>query len=374
MIIKRRRRTILLQCFCSVLAAIAIFGAPLTNSSVAQQSPAVSETLIPLEGLDPVMLAQGKEVQGDMKYKVTRGKFQYIFANAENKAAFEKDPSRYQIQLDGHCARMGAPTNGNPDLYAVHNGRIYIFGSEECQTAFKTAPEKYLEVPPPAKAPASAESIKRGQELIAKAVETLGGANLDQLVSFQKKELRGNDVKNTLLIAFPDAVRQETVRPAFTLVSVVTPSESFFHYNNSARPMPEGDQMVFYKDLNHELIVLLRARTKSEFKAWAAGSDKLGDTTVELVEVELPGFTTVLGIDAATGRVLSQTYRGRGPGGVLGQIAINYSDFRSVEGLLLPFKISATFDGQALPALSATIETATINGQIDANSFKKPKS
>ena len=52
-----------------------------------------SETVIPLEGLDPVMLSQGKEVQGDMKYKVTRGKFQYIFANAENKAAFEKTMS-----------------------------------------------------------------------------------------------------------------------------------------------------------------------------------------------------------------------------------------------------------------------------------------
>lgn len=138
--------------------------------------------------------------------------------------------------------------------------------------------------------------------------------------------------------------------------------------------MPEAEQKAFYKDLNHELIVLLRARTKSDFKAWAAGSDKAGETTIERLEVELPGFTAVLGIDPATGRVLSQTYRGRGPGGVIGEIAINYSDFRSVEGLLLPFKMSATFDGQAYPALSATVETATINGQIDANSFKKPKS
>ncbi|HXQ69791.1 MAG TPA: hypothetical protein VN844_04870 [Pyrinomonadaceae bacterium] len=373
MINKRGPRIVLLSYFCLLLAAIAVISA--APSSRAQQSPAVSETLIPLEGLDPVMLAQGKEVQGDMKFKVTRGKFQYIFANAENKAAFEKDPSRYEIQLDGHCARMGAPTNGNPDLYAVHNGRIYIFGSEECQTAFKTAPEKYLEVPPPAKALASAEMIKRGQELLTKAVETLGGASkVDQLVSFQKTELRGNNVKSTLQIAFPDAVRQETIRPNFTLVSVVSPSESFFHYNNTARSMPEAERAAVYKDLNHELIVLLRARTKSDFKAWVAGSDKVGETAIERLEVELPDFTAVLGIDPATGRVLSQKYRGRGPGGVIGEIAINYSDFKTVEGLSLPFKSSATFDGQAFPALSATIETATINGQIDANSFKKPKS
>src|ERR1041384_8516190 len=93
-----------------VIALIACF----TITSRAQ------ETVIPLEGLDPVMLTQGKEVQGDMKYKVTRGRFQYLFANEENKAAFEKDSSKYEIQLDGHCARMGAPTTADPDLYAVH--------------------------------------------------------------------------------------------------------------------------------------------------------------------------------------------------------------------------------------------------------------
>jgi hypothetical protein len=82
----------------------------------------------------------------------------------------------------------------------------------------------------------------------------------------------------------------------------------------------------------------------------------------------------VLGIDPATGRVLSQTYHGRGPGGVIGDIAINYSDFKSVDGVSLPFKIDATFDGQAYPALSATVEAAKINGEVDANSFKKPKS
>ena len=89
------------------------------TAAASAQSP---ETVIPLEGLDPVMLSQGKEVQGDMKYKVTRGRFQYLFANEENKATFEKDPSKYEIQLNGHCARMGAPTAGNPDLYASTTG------------------------------------------------------------------------------------------------------------------------------------------------------------------------------------------------------------------------------------------------------------
>jgi YHS domain-containing protein len=336
----------------------------LTYSVASAQAPA---TVIPLEGLDPVMLTQGKEVQGDMKYKVTRGPFQYLFASAETKATFEKDPARYEIQLNGYCARMGAPTGADPDLYYVHKGRIYIFGSEECQTLFKGAPEKYLEVPPPPKAPPTEAMIKRGQELIAKAVGVLGGSKLDQLQTFQRTELRGNQAKNILVLALPDSVRQETIRPTFTLASVITPSESFTVFNNAARPMPEANRAAIYKELYHDPIFLLRARTQPDFKAWLASGSE------ERLEVELPEFTTTLGIDPATGRVVNQTYRGRGPGGVVGEIVINYSDFRAVEGMSLPFKTEATFDGQPFPALSATTESITINGQVDPSSFKKPQ-
>jgi YHS domain-containing protein len=362
-----------IYCFCLSILAVTLPGsAPRwTRIANAQTTAANRETVIPLEGLDPVLLAQGKEVQGDMKFTVTRGQFQYMFPSAESKATFEKDPARYEIQLDGHCARMGSPTHGDPDLYTVHNGRIYIFGSEECQTAFKAAPEKYLEVPAPPKITPTGEMVKRGQQLIAKAAEAIGGSKLDQLTSFQRKDARGPDVKTTLLLAFPDALRLETVRPNFTLVSVVSPSDSFFVANTRTSAMPEDNRAALWNQLNHELIVLLRARTRPDFKVASNGKTDAGQ---EFVEVELPNFTTTLGVDPATGRVLSQTYHGRGPGGVLGEIAINYSDFRNVDGLSLPFKMAATFDGQPFPTLSATVEATTINGQIDASSFQKPKS
>src|ERR1041385_2778660 len=339
------------------------------SCSIASAQRSSSETVIPLEGLDAIMLTQGKEVQGDMKFKVTRGQFESLFASAENKAIFEKDPARYEIQLDGHCARMGAPTGGNADLYYVHEGRIYIFGSEECQTAFKNAPEKYLEVPAPPKAPPTDEMIKRGQELITKVAGALGGSKLDQLQTLQRTELRGNQVKNILAVTFPDSLRQEVVRPTFTLTSVITPSESFIVYNNQARPMPEANRTAIYKELYHDPLFLFRARKQPDFKAWLASSE---DKSLERLEVELPEFSTTLGIDPA-GHVVNQTYRGRGPGGVLGQIEINYSDFRTVEGLSLPFKTTAHLDGQPFPALSGTVEAITINGQIDVSSFKKPQ-
>ena len=204
--------------------------------------------------------------------------------------------------------------------------------------------------------------IKRGQELIAKAVEAFGaGSKLDQLRSFQRTDLRGNQVKNILVLAFPDSLRQETVRPNFTLISVITPSDSFVIVNNAARPMPEGNRAAIYKELNHELLVLLRARTRSDFKASLPTTRRKVTNTSTLNCQDSPQR---LGIDPATGRVVSQTYKGRGPGGVVGQIVINYSDYRTVEGLSLPFKTTATFDGQPFPALSATIEAITSTAKL----------
>ncbi|HXU08371.1 MAG TPA: hypothetical protein VN743_05190, partial [Blastocatellia bacterium] len=97
--------------------SVAIVALVLLSSAAAVFAQSSAQDAVPvLEGLDPVMLVQGKEVQGDLKISVTRGQFQYLFANAETKTTFEKDPARYEIQLEGACARMGAPVTGNPDL------------------------------------------------------------------------------------------------------------------------------------------------------------------------------------------------------------------------------------------------------------------
>src|SRR5262245_29957519 len=117
------------------VCALLLLSGAFAGQTCAQQQPPYDA----LEGLDPVLLTQGKEAQGEMKITVTRGQFRYMFANAANKAAFEQYPTRYEIQLNGACARMGAPVVGNPDLYAVHKGRIYIFGSENCKTLFVAA-------------------------------------------------------------------------------------------------------------------------------------------------------------------------------------------------------------------------------------------
>jgi len=357
--------------------------ADLASAAWAQASAQVVEVL---EGLDPVLLVQGKEAQGDLKLSVTRGQFRYLFANEANKAAFEKDPARYEIQLGGACARMGAPANGIADLYTVYQGRIYIFGSGQCKTAFVAAPEKYL---PPENKPmhATPEMLKKGQALLEKAVAAMGGATkIDGLASYHEKSVttqtrgqRGEvQVKNGLWAVFPDRVRWEVEAPDYNDPSVMRRNTMVlareqFVINSVGKAFPlNGPQLaVQQQQVQYKPLLLLRAR--AGLNASYLGAGKVGETAVEQVMIELPGVPTTLSIDAASGRLLSLSYNRRGPQGTFGEFVQTFSDFRAVDGVTLPFQINATFDGQPWKDQSFVIEAITLNDKVDAKLFEKPQ-
>src|SRR5262245_625630 len=98
-----------------------------SSNAFAQTKP---ESLLAIKGVDPVRLSQGKEQKGDEKISVDHKGFKYMFASAENKAKFEKESKRYGIQMEGECPVVPG-AEGNPEIFAVYNERIYIFASEE---------------------------------------------------------------------------------------------------------------------------------------------------------------------------------------------------------------------------------------------------
>jgi YHS domain-containing protein len=381
-------------CFASLLrlSAAVVMGLFLLLSVVGftfAQSSAPDAVPV-LEGLDPVMLVQGKEVQGDIKITVTRGNFQYLFANEANKATFEKDPARYEIQLNGACARMGPPVTGNPDLFTVYQGHIYILGSGDCKTRFEAAPTRFLEAEGNAKSKIilTPETLKKGNALIEKAVSAMGSASLlDGLTSFQEKstalqtrQSTDVEVKTDLRIVFPDRIRIDQVMPDYGNPSVVrqvglviTPGEAFAITPNGTRPMPEAARIDLEHEMQRRPLSILRARSSDSLNAVATGAARVGETDVEQVVVNIEGTSYTVGIDPTNGRLLSLSYRHRGPRGEFGAVTKVFSDFRTVEGVTLPFKVTAIFNDQPWKEQSATVESITINAKADASLFERPK-
>lgn len=119
------------------------FCASLALATHAADSPSAGQAAVVLKGLDPVLLAAGEERSGSEQIALERGRFRYLFATAENRSRFAAEPEKYEIQLDGHCAAMSGAT-GDPNLFAVHDHHIYLFGSTGCREAFVANPAQFL--------------------------------------------------------------------------------------------------------------------------------------------------------------------------------------------------------------------------------------
>lgn len=96
-----------------------------------------------LKGLDPVRLVAGEEIEGDEDLAVTHRGFEYRFAGAETRAAFDKEPERFRIQNETCPVVPGATID--PALFAVHDGKIWAFATEDCVEEFKLDPDLYAE-------------------------------------------------------------------------------------------------------------------------------------------------------------------------------------------------------------------------------------
>ena len=89
-----------------------------------------------LNGYDAVAyFKEGRPVRGSLGTKSTHQDATYLFASAENKAEFDKDPLKFAPQYGGFCAYgilLGvlADIEDSPKAFVVYNGKLYICGNE----------------------------------------------------------------------------------------------------------------------------------------------------------------------------------------------------------------------------------------------------
>jgi len=72
---------------------------------------------------------EGKPVRGDGNNLVVVDDITYLFANEDNKKAFEKNPEKYLPAYGGYCA-FGVSVNkkfvGDPEVWKIVDGTLYL--------------------------------------------------------------------------------------------------------------------------------------------------------------------------------------------------------------------------------------------------------
>lgn len=195
------------------------------------QQPATPPKATPpepaLKGLDPVALVGGQEVAGDPANALERGGFRYLFASGDNRKQFERDPSRYEIQMKGDCAAMPG-VKGNPDLFAVVKGRIYVFGSADCRASFAAEPDKYL------------RAKKNVAIFVHEAVELLDFAGPAEVFAAADRGRAFNVY--TVAVADGDIVSQRflTIKPQYTVANCPKPDIIVLPGGNTRIPLQDA--------------------------------------------------------------------------------------------------------------------------------------
>jgi len=87
-------------------------------------------------------LDAGKPIYGTVENQSTYEGKRYHFVNAEAKAAFDKNPSRYAgaIRYDAWCATalaMGKEVASEPAQFLVRDGALYLFSSADAKAMFE---------------------------------------------------------------------------------------------------------------------------------------------------------------------------------------------------------------------------------------------
>lgn len=125
-----------------------------------------AEAQLAIKGYDPVSyFTEGKPTPGKPELEYEWDEQRYRFANAANMASFKKNPGHYMPRFGNICAgslAYGLAWDANPELWTIHEGRLYLLGSPDSHDAFLKDPKLMISA-----AQRNDARLRMGQPLVA---------------------------------------------------------------------------------------------------------------------------------------------------------------------------------------------------------------
>jgi hypothetical protein len=168
---------------------------------------------------------------------------------------------------------------------------------------------------------------------------------------------------------FPDSVYQKMQTPGGEVLTVMSPASSFIGMGGQTDDMPGALRAESTRQLKVSLLYVAQHAADPKFIFAADGAEKIGEVEAKLLEIDADGAQVRWWIDPQSGRVLRSAGQSLGRGGPMLQVLDN-SDWRTVDGISLPFKQAVTQNGQE--AGSNQMKELVINPTVDPKLFQRP--
>ena len=93
-----------------------------------------------LRGYDPVAyFSEGKAIPGQTEFSLSWNNSTWLFSSPENRDEFVNNPKQYAPANGGYCTFgvvLGKKFDGDPEVWSLLNGYLYIFLNEEVREKF----------------------------------------------------------------------------------------------------------------------------------------------------------------------------------------------------------------------------------------------
>ena len=232
-----------------------------------------------------------------------------------------------------------------------------------------------IELPQPGRQTTKADpaSMKRGQEILSKIQQALGGA--DKLAAVKDStvvseatiaapQAAGMKVQTTGEWVAPNVMRQTQVLPIGKIIAVWSGKEGWLVTPQGTMAMPPPVQ----KQMMGELF-------RVPFRLYGSISDEtrtvnaVGENAIEISEKG--GESVRVDVDPQTGLPARLTYQSIGMQGAPQQVSATYSDWREVGGVKVPHKVVVEQGGQKFA--EGTVTDVKFNTGLKAEEVgKKP--
>ncbi len=171
----------------------------------------------------------------------------------------------------------------------------------------------------------------------------------------------------TETIQLPDKTKQIMELANGTRVQVLNGSQSWKQINNEVSALSAKEKREMERGLFRDLFNVFKNYDSGEYRVSYIGEETLSGQTNHVVEIKnLTGDFFAIYVDAQTHLVNRKTYLGAPEVG-LATMAETYSDYRKIEGVMVPHKIVVTVNEKKFTE-SSVLETE-LNSDLSQTFF-----
>jgi hypothetical protein len=184
--------------------------------------------------------------------------------------------------------------------------------------------------------------------LVSKIVAALGGeAAVARVQSTRLKSTRHAKTADgdgviaiDRIVEYPDRIWMLRKAPQFEATTVVTPADAFTVTAGTARDLPAAIRQEAARAIKLGVLAIAQHAQDPAYSFAVKGQENVRGLVTEVLEIGVDGDKVIWDVDPSTGRVLRETRIAIGVAGKPSQTSFEYSDWRVVDGVSVPFRIA----------------------------------